>query len=123
MKTDILTAVTAAPPKRKLVEWMCSDISELCNRAAELGYEQFRFCKPFIDVDNAIHYDSALYYLETCCDENIDFWIAIPCSAHCSWHELNLHKYGDPVTSRDRSLAKQINIEKVLIFQFIEIIR
>ena len=105
-----LATAKELPGRNTLFEYACSPESSLSQFAKEIGVNAIRLSLDAIDLSDPQHVEQLhgqVFELK-----GADIWMSLPCTFHCQWQSLNLHKGGSEYKKRLK--AKQRHVENML---------
>ena len=86
------------PDRNTLIEYACSPESNLSQFAKEIGVKAIRLSLDAIDLSDPQHVEQLHGQVSEL--KGADIWISLPCTFHCQWQSLNLHKGGSEYKRR-----------------------
>ena len=121
----VITIQNVCVSKRVVVEYACSEESVLSSVALERGvYASLRLIRKSADLSTAkghhIAVDKVLRFEKGL---HCDVHVALPCTPWCSWHYVNIKKYGkDYERKLDKDRKKSLIMVKWLV-RFMKVVR
>ena len=97
-RTRRLATAKELPGRNTLFEYACSPESNLSQFAKEIGVKAIRLSLDAIDLSDPQHVEQLHGQVSEL--KGTDIWISLPCTFHCQWQSLNLHKGGSEYKRR-----------------------